>query len=111
MISVTSVSENGVALPATAYSLDDEAGVLTRANGYVAYDWVAGFENIDVTYVAGRSSIPAGLVHAVLELVRHLWTTQRGSVRRRGTDDYQPGAGFSLPYRVREMLSRWEQVN
>jgi uncharacterized phiE125 gp8 family phage protein len=116
IISITSCLENGSALAATSYSVDNESGVLTRTSGYTAYTWggdvdFANFNNISVTYVAGRSIIPADLAHAVLELVRHLWTTQRGSIRRSGTDDYVPGSGFSMPNRVREMLNRYQQVN
>jgi len=116
IISITSCLENGSALDSTSYSLDGESGVLTRTSGYTAYTWggdvdYSNFNNISVTYVAGRSVIPADLAHAVLELVRHLWTTQRGSVRRSGTDDYLPGSGFSMPNRVREMLNRYQQVN
>ena len=116
IISITSCLENGSALAATSYSVDEESGVLTRTSGYTVYTWggdvdFANFNNISVTYVAGRSIIPADLAHAVLELVRHLWTTQRGSIRRSGTDDYVPGSGFSMPNRVREMLNRYQQVN
>ena len=111
VLSVTGCRENGVTLSSDNYSIDPESGVLTRVSGYLAYTWYEGFNNISVDYVAGRSIIPADLAHAVLELVRHLWTTQRGSVRRSGTDDYVPGAGFSMPNRVREMLNRYQQVN
>lgn len=108
--SVTTVVENGSTLASSAYSLDGESGVLTRLFGQSDAVWADGARNISVTYVAGRTDVPADLRHAVLETVRHLWTTQRGAVRRSGTDDYQPGAGFSLPFRVRELLSRYSQV-
>lgn len=108
--SVTTVVENGSTLASSAYSLRGESGVLTRLFGQSEAVWAAGARNISVTYVAGRTDVPADLRHAVLETVRHLWTTQRGAVRRSGTDDYQPGAGFSLPFRVRELLSRYSQV-
>ena len=111
VLEVTGCSENGTSLTAGAYSIDGESGVLTRTSGYLKYTWSEGYNNISVDYVAGRSIIPADLAHAVLELVRHLWTTQRGSIRRSGTDDYVPGSGFSMPNRVREMLNRYQQVN
>lgn len=111
VLEVTGCRENGVTLSAGSYHLDAESGVLTRSSGFTAYTWSEGFNNISVDYVAGRSIIPADLAHAVLELVRHLWTTQRGSIRRSGTDDYLPGSGFSMPNRVREMLNRYQQVN
>jgi uncharacterized phiE125 gp8 family phage protein len=111
VVEVTGCTENGVTLSAGSYSLDGESGVLTRTSGFSAYTWSEGYNNVSVDYVAGRTSIPADLAHAVLELVRHLWTTQRGSVRRSGTDDYLPGSGFSMPNRVREMLNRYQQVN
>ena len=111
VLEVTGCRENGVTLSSDNYSVDPESGVLTRTSGYLAYTWYNGFNNVSVDYIAGRSIIPADLAHAVLELVRHLWTTQRGSIRRSGTDDYVPGAGFSMPNRVREMLNRYQQVN
>ena len=111
VLQVTGCRENGVTLDSGSYYVDPESGVLTRTSGFLAYTWYEGFNNISVDYVAGRSIIPADLAHAVLELVRHLWTTQRGSIRRSGTDDYVPGSGFSMPNRVREMLNRYQQVN
>jgi len=108
VISVTTVTESGTTVAASGYSISTDTGVLTRTSGYSASVWTQGFNNVTVSYVAGRTQIPADLTHAVLETVRHLWTTQRGSVKRSQTDDYQPGAGFSLPNRVRELLSRYE---
>lgn len=109
-VTVSAVLVNGVTVSDSGYSLDTEAGVLHRVDGYTASTWTDGFRNVEVTYTAGRTSIPAGLQHAVLELVRHLWETQRGVSRRvRSGDDYVPGAGYTFPNRVREALSRWEQ--
>jgi hypothetical protein len=108
-LEVTEVSENGAVVDPAGYSLSAGGGVLTRTSGYSRSAWVDGFGNVSVTYTAGRTYIPADLRQAVLELVRHLWTTQRGQQgRSRSGDDYTPGQGFSLPNRVIELLAPYE---
>jgi hypothetical protein len=77
-------------------------GCLTRRYGVgmIAGPW-------DVTYQAGRSTVPADLLMAVKELVRHLWDTQRGPTRRPGSapDGPAPGAAYLLPNRVQELIA------
>jgi hypothetical protein len=107
VVSVSAVTENGTSVAASGWDVSTN-GVLTRTSGYSTGVFTSGFNNVSVTYVSGRSSIPADLRHALKELVRHLWETQRGSTtRKRSGDDYQPGAGFSLPNRVAEVLDRY----
>ncbi len=103
IVSVTTVVENGVTLTAADFVADLDAGVLYRAGGAV---WdVSDRNTITVTYVAGYTNQPATDRQGVLEMVRHLWETQRGSMATfpRGGDDYTPGAGYSIPNRVREL--------
>jgi len=106
--SITSVSIGGSAVAATGYTVSD-AGVLTRLGGsYTPGPWTPGVGNVEVTYMAGDATPPPAAVHAVLELTRHLWTTQRGSMQgmpRRDVEDvYDPSAGMAMPRRVIELL-------
>lgn len=55
-----------------------------------------------VVYTAGWSVIPAPVRTAVLELVRHLWRPQLGSMARRVEE---AGPGYLIPNRVRELLA------
>ena len=107
VVSVTTVTENGNAVNDFAVEID--TGILTKTSGWSASVWTAGFNNIEVDYIAGRTVVPAGLQQAVLETIRHLWQTQRGTIQRRGGDDYTPGQGYSLPNRVQDFLRRYAQ--
>ncbi len=83
--------------------LDGDAGLL-----YGSFGSARG--GVRVTYTAGRAVLPADLEAAVLELVRHLWQSQRpagaqappGSLG--GGDDAPPGGAFLLPYRVQSLI-------
>lgn len=102
VISVTAVTDVGNAV--TDSYLDVDSGVL-----YGSFSrWPA--MSVAVTYVAGRDILPADLEAAVLELVRHLWTSQRGggSLRPSFPGDEAPqqqtGSGYLLPYRVESLI-------
>lgn len=63
----------------------------------------------DVTWNAGwaatAAAVPADLKLGVLELIRHLWDSQRGGESRsRGGEQEQRGPGFAFPNRVIELL-------
>lgn len=69
---------------------------------------------VRVTYEAGRDPLPANIRMAGLELVHHLWESQRNDANRRPSfqqrEDFPvtaglPGAAYSLPIRVRELLN------
>ncbi len=77
VVSVTSVSENGVTVPASDYS-PTSAGVLTRATAYSAGRWASGVDNIVVTYVAGRDLTPANVLDGTRDLIRINWRPQVG---------------------------------
>jgi hypothetical protein len=68
-----------------------------------------------VVYLAGRSTVPDDLLFAVKELVRHLWTTQRGGATRPGSQQSDamsntlPGAAYVFPFRVEQLLAPHEQ--
>lgn len=102
VLSLTSVTPvNGTALSLSDLYLDTTNGLVTDANGCsLLRGWYT------VVYAAGRSSVPADLLLAVKELVRHLWTSQRGSgAARPGAATMPDGASYSLPNRVLELLA------
>lgn len=70
----------------------------------------------DVAYQAGRDTLPEDLRLGILELVRHLWQTQRGgSVRpgsrpSEGTANTIPGAAYLFPFRVEQLIAPYFRV-
>lgn len=104
VLTVTSVTEHGVAVPSTGWRMSSrDGGVIERVNGYDPISWRPGSGNIVVTYIAGYTSQPATDVQGTLEMVRHLWQTQRGVLRRSQDDGYS--VAFSVPNRVAELWS------
>lgn len=113
-ISLTSVTPvGGSALSLTGISLAAERGV-------VSYDSGSAFSArlYDVVYDAGRSSVPADLMLAVKELVRHMWATQRGNQPAfAGALPDDEGelvtntATYLFPRRVEQLIARHEQVD
>lgn len=112
VVSLTSVTPvGGSAYTVADLMVDTSAGVV---------EWVSGSSftsgRYDVVYSAGRSTLPSDLKLGVLELVRHMWETQRGPTRRPGSqsaDGYAnsiPGAAHSFPFRVVELISPHIQV-
>jgi hypothetical protein len=113
-ISITSVTENGLAVSSSAYVLDYTgqrlyrigSGTLYATNSY-GY-WVQGMNNISITYVAGYVNPPMAARQGVLEIIRHLWQTQRGSMsvmgRSLGGDELYTTPTYSLPRRAMELL-------
>lgn len=101
--SVTSITDSGsTALVLADLVIDLDAGIVTYANGaFFADGWYT------VEYSAGRSSMPADLLLAVKELVRHMWTTQRGATTRPGSapPESMPGAAYALPMRVEQLIA------
>lgn len=97
---VTEVTADGTVLAATAYDADLNAGVL----------WAGSWDYpVTVEYTTAPVESPA-LRQAVLELTRHLWETQRGSMPMMprgvdGMDAFNPAMGYSLPRRVTELLA------
>jgi len=108
-LSLTSVTPvgGGAALTLTDLYLDARAGVVTYNNP----NSVFSSQFYDVVYAAGRTTVPADLLMADKELVRHMWQTQRGPTRRPGSSPSEsmantlPGAAHALPFRVSELIS------
>lgn len=113
-ISVTSVYERGTLLSASDYTLDPNGQRLYRVTSGTFNNpnyfgvWAPGVNAISVTYVAGFTNPPPSAKQGVLEIIRHLWQTQRGSTnvltRNQTGDDFLPTATFSLPRRAMELL-------
>ena len=113
-ISITSVYENGVSVPSSNYVLDYTgqrlyrigSGTLYATNSY-GY-WTQGMNNIQITYVAGYVNPPMSAKQGVLEIIRHLWQTQRGAINVMGRtqtgDELYTGSTYSLPRRAMELL-------
>jgi hypothetical protein len=100
VMSVSSATNDGVAV--SDVDLDAHAGVLYGSFG-------SGRRGVRVTYVTGRDLSP-DLRRAVLELVRHLWETQRGNspagMALRDPDErtLQGVSSYLLPYRVQTLI-------
>jgi len=104
VISVTSVSD-GTTTRTTGWVVDSELGEVTSTGTPFSGD-------LTVTYVAGRSVIPANFIEAAKVIAKHLWGVQQtagmGSrVFGVGGDDISAGIaglGFALPNRAAELL-------
>lgn len=112
VVSIT--AEPGTALDVETLECDP-AGVISSVAGYGRF----GAHAYRVVYRAGwldpdddAAELQADLLLAVKELVRHLWSTQRGSgVARPGSRPADtvantlPGAGYALPIRIEQLIS------
>ena len=113
-ISITQVLENGLALSSGNYFVDYTGQRLYRIGSGTLYAqnaygyWAQGVNTVSVTYVAGFVKPPASAKQGVLEILRHLWQTQRGSMnvlgRQLGGDELYQTPTYSLPRRAMELL-------
>jgi hypothetical protein len=100
---ITEIVEDGVTLTSDDFAADLNAGVVWRED---CREWCYP---ATVEFVTFGVDSPA-LRQAVLELTRHLWETQRGSMPMmpRGADGmemFNPAMSYSLPRRVTELLA------
>jgi uncharacterized phiE125 gp8 family phage protein len=107
VVSVTTVVEDSTTVASTGYTLDGRLGWLKRGTSLIEQNWLPGFQNVTVTYVAGPSGgvVPANILQGCRLLAQHMWETQRGGglPRQAGTDgEYDPRLGFYVPNRVRQ---------
>jgi hypothetical protein len=113
-ISITSVYENGLLLDPIAYRLDPSGQRVARVTtGSISGPnyfgiFAPGVENIKISYVAGFINPPPAAKQGVLEIIRHLWQSQRGAMnvttRNQSGDDFYPASTYSLPRRAMELL-------
>lgn len=113
-IQVTSVYENGLLLDPIAYQLDYTGqrisrvttGSLSGPNYYGIF--APGVRNIKISYISGFINPPPSAKQGVLEVIRHLWQSQRGAMnvttRNQSGDDFYPASTYSLPRRAMELL-------
>lgn len=106
---LTSVaSSDGVAVDTTLLSVDKSAGIIYYTDNLTRFAAVA----YDVTYAAGWGTVPPDLMLGIKEMVRHLWTTQRGALVSRSTQQGQdPTPGYLMPYRVEQLIEPYRQIN
>jgi len=107
IVSVTEIRENGTLVPATGYRVRSAAGgVIERRSGVQRVAWQPGL--VTVTYTAGYTAQPETDRQGALVMLKHLWETQRGTVRLGASaDDWNPAMSFSLPRRVAEL---WDDI-
>lgn len=116
-ISLTSLTPSvGVALDATLFELDSETGILRlkgTSDRYWTWHQHSAFSGpYTVVYQAGWASLPNDLELGAMELVRHLWETQRRSIPQArvaiSPGDLRPGGAFAYPYRVLELIAPYD---
>ena len=103
---ITSVTEDGVTLTSDGYKLGS-GGVLWRGLGR---SWSTREPaNITVTFTVGDGTVPANVVLAAREELRHLWQVGQVAARPALGGDQAPGTytptGFAVPRRVIELLA------
>lgn len=106
-VSLTSVTPVG----GTALTLAD---LYLSPNSVVTFNLGGSFgdASYDVVYVSGRATVPADLMHAVKELVKHLWVnSQRGGsgARKPGSDAPASSAAYLMPYAVQSLIEPYMQ--
>lgn len=108
VLSLTTITDaGGTSIPLLGVNVDLAAGVVTGSSGAGL-----GSSTYTITYSAGRESCSGDLRMAVMELVRHMWQTQRGPALYPGMTDTPspaPGAAYLMPYRVQELIAPHEQ--
>jgi hypothetical protein len=77
IISITSISENGVTLAGTDYVADLTAGILYRGTQQAAKSWGTGRQNITISMVAGYQTPPRVARQVALTIVQRQWSSTR----------------------------------
>lgn len=99
LLSISAVTDGGVALASDEWTLDRSGQLLTRRNA----TWTGEVQISGLAGVAGDDLVVAQ--QATLELLAHLWETQRTPAGRNALAGPVPGMGYALPNRVTEMLA------
>lgn len=86
-------------LEASDFELDAATGILRVVMGSGFYG------TYEVTFSAGRTTLPASLRLAILIVAAHLWETQRVPGASRFGGDSPVPAGFAVPNRALELMA------
>lgn len=94
VISITSISESGTALTTSDYLVNTDAGILYRGSNYAARAFLAGFQNVVVTYRAGYLNPPRVVRKVALNAVQGMWQTSQ-QANHPALDEFAADAVFS----------------
>jgi hypothetical protein len=108
---VTTVTEDGITLPTTAYHVDLEKGQVWRRLSDWDYPWEIGRDNISVTYVAGRFATTASITPfykaGARLLLRHLWRSEQWNAMGIGPQEYDvPQVAFPT-FAIPKAVADW----
>ncbi len=92
VLALAAVSGDGDAIDPATVTTSPDAAVLYREAGW-------DYNRISVTYLAGYRVQPATDVMGARMLLRWLWQSQRGTIRRTA-ENWAPGDGWDLPNAV-----------
>jgi hypothetical protein len=103
------ISLTSGALVSTGATVDITSLVVVELGGYLRSKTYAPlpFEPWTLTYVAGRTIVPADMRTAVGEVVKNLWSSQRGAGGSRAGQQSVPT--FVLSYRAKDALRPYAQ--
>lgn len=93
---------------AFAYTVDKATGTFVRRAAGIAVPFAVGERNVHIQYTPGYATVPEDVQLAVLLLIGHMWTTQRGIGKRPGLggdDTSMTGGSFAWPNRCEEILA------
>lgn len=107
LTSATAILTGGTSYTVADLDVDTRMGIVRRLDGNRLYG------PLRITYVAGRSVIPANITAAAKIILQHLWRTQYGASRAGsaigGGEDFLvteqvPGFGYAIPNRALQLL-------
>lgn len=106
---VTSItSADGQSVDLTTVSFNQAAGLVYFTDGWSQFCSTA----YDVAFTSGWATVPADILLAIKELLRHLWAPQRGGGTRANSPTQSDAApGYLLPYRVEQLIEPYRHIN
>lgn len=100
VISMISVTVDGVALSVDDYDIDTATGLIYDVRG--AFSSSTRRMGVSVSYIAGATVIPSPVRNGVLEMCRHLYHAHSGgsSLPSQDEPDYTTSLAYLIPNRV-----------
>jgi hypothetical protein len=95
---ITLVSDGSSPVDLLDLNINAHYGSLSRKSSATFPDGL-----LNITYVVGRTAVPANVTNAAKLIVKHLWRTQLGNAPSVQEDDrgyVVTGSGYMIPYRV-----------